>query len=49
LTRRLFETQSELGEFRLDCMYHDAIPDIRRSRRECRGTKTETVLVYRKT
>jgi hypothetical protein len=29
--------------------YHDAIPDIRRTRRDLAGTKTETVLVYRKT
>jgi len=49
LTRRLFATEPDLSEFRLDRTYRDTIPDIRRSRRECRGTKTETVLIYRKT
>lgn len=48
LTRQLFETEAALDVFRLDSTYHDTIPDIRRSRRECRGTKAETVLVYRK-
>ena len=48
LTRRLFETEATLDAFRLDGTYHDTIPDIRRSRRECHGTKAETVLVYRK-
>ncbi len=51
LTQKLFETEAALDVFRLDSLdsiYYDTIPDIRRSRRECRGTKTETVLVYRK-
>jgi hypothetical protein len=48
LTRRLFDTEAGLSEFDLDAVYRDRIPDIRRSRQECRGTKTETVLVYRK-
>lgn len=48
LTRKLFETESALHVFKLDEIYRDTIPDIRRSRRECRGTKTETVLIYRK-
>lgn len=48
LTRTLFDTEAALGDFKLSGEYHDAIPDIRRSRRECRGTKAETVLVYRK-
>jgi len=48
LTRRLFDTEAGLSEFALDAVYRDRIPDIRRSRQECRGTKTETVLVYRK-
>lgn len=48
LTRQLFKTETALNEFRLDDTYSDTIPDIRRSRRECRGTKTETVLIYRK-
>ncbi len=48
LTCKLFETERSLAAFQLDATYRDAIPDIRRSRRECRGTKSETVLVYRK-
>jgi len=48
LTRKLFEAEAALGVFKLDGIYRDTIPDIRRSRRECRGTKAETVLVYRK-
>ena len=48
LTRRLFETKASLDVFKLDGIYRDTIPDIRRSRRECHGTKAETVLVYRK-
>lgn len=46
--RALFETHSGFKRFRLKGVYHDTIPDIRRSRRECRGTKQETVLVYQK-
>lgn len=48
LTRELFETETTLEHFKLEGSYRDTIPDIRRSRRECRGTKAETVLVYRK-
>jgi len=48
LTRKLFETEAALDAFKLDGTYRDTIPDIRRSRRDCRGTKAETVLVYRK-
>jgi len=48
LTRKTFESEEALDGFNLDGTYRDTIPDIRRSRRECRGTKTETVLVYRK-
>ena len=48
LTRQLFETEAALDVFRLDSTYRDTIPDIRRSRQECRGTKVETVMVYRK-
>lgn len=48
LTQQLFETEAALHVFRLDATYRDTIPDIRRSRRECKGTKEETVLVYRK-
>jgi hypothetical protein len=48
LSRKLFETDSALSDFRLIELHRDTIPDIRRSRRECRGTKTETVMVYRR-
>ena len=48
LTQHLFEAEAALKGFCLEDVYRDAIPDIRRSRRECRGTKGETVLVYRK-
>ena len=49
LTRGLFKTETALECFQLDEVYRDTIPDIRRSRRECCGTKAETVLIYRKT
>ena len=48
VTRELFSSVSPLRTFRLDAIYEDAIPDVRRSRRECRGTRKETVLVYEK-
>ena len=48
LTDAVFSKERALGAFKLDRVYCDTIPDIRRSRRECRGTKTETVLVYEK-
>jgi hypothetical protein len=48
LTREVFAGTAALHEFRLTAVYEDTIPDIRRSRRECRGTKRETILVYRK-
>jgi len=48
LTRHLFMTEPGLREFRLEASCHESVPDIRRSRRECRGTKGETILIYRK-
>jgi SAM-dependent methyltransferase len=48
LARSVFDTEAALVAFKLDAVYCDTIPDIRRSRRECRGIKKETVLVYRK-
>jgi hypothetical protein len=48
LVRDLFEEEPLLKNFSLRAWYHDSIPDIRRSRRECRGTKGETILVYKK-
>jgi hypothetical protein len=46
LTDEVFSTTPRLRNFKLTATYEDTIPDIRRSRRECRGTKRETVLVY---
>jgi len=48
ITRELFESDAALAAFRLEKIYKDKIPNIRRSRRECAGTKVETILVYRK-
>jgi hypothetical protein len=48
LTRRLFAYEPALAAFKLVSLYRDRIPDIRRARRECRGTKSEAILVYRK-
>jgi len=48
LAQNLFDTEAVLDSFRLDGIYYDTISDIRRSCRECSGTKLETVLVYRK-
>lgn len=44
----LFTSVPSLRQFRRIEMIRDRIPDIRRSRRDLRGTKTETILVYRK-
>jgi hypothetical protein len=48
IAKRVFSSEEKLDEFRLIAEYRDRIPDIRRSRRECRGSKTETILVYRR-
>jgi hypothetical protein len=48
LLERLFSADQRLSHFRLTQIYDDVIPDIRRSRRECSGTKAETVLIFRK-
>ena len=48
LTQQLFASASCLSDFSLEAVYHDEVPDIRRSRRECRGTKMETVLIYQR-
>ena len=48
VTQQVFTTEKRLKHFALEQMYEDVIPDIRRSRRECRGTKRETVLIFRK-
>jgi hypothetical protein len=48
LTQMLFDCEAALSDFKLNGICYDVIPDIRRSRRECRGTKVETILIYRK-
>lgn len=48
VTREVFAKEKRLRKFELEHMYQDVIPDIRRSRRECRGTKGETILVFTK-
>ena len=48
ITEEVFATDQRLSSFKLEQFYEDLIPDIRRSRRECRGTKRETVLAFRK-
>ncbi len=44
-TRDLFSSHSALREVSI---IEDVIPDIRRARRDCKGTKRECVLIYRK-
>ena len=44
----LFRSEPALGSFHLESTYIDQIPDVRRSRREYRGTRAETVLAFRK-
>lgn len=48
LTQNLFGSHNALQEFVLRGVVTDTIPDIRRSRRQYRGTKTETILAYQK-
>ena len=48
IIKNVFETAEDLAGFRLEHIIRDTIPDIRRSRRDLRGTKRETVLVFRK-
>ncbi len=48
LAQDLFRALPTLASFRLAGLYYDEIPDIRRGRRECRGTKGETILIYKK-
>jgi len=48
IMRKLFERDDAFKQFTLEKRYQDRIPDVRRSRRGCSGTKVETVLIYRK-
>lgn len=47
IAKQIFSRNDELNKFELIAEYRDKIPDVRRSRRECKGTKAETILVYR--
>ena len=47
VTNHIFATEPALCQFKIEALLEDAIPDLRRSRRTCQGTKKETVLVYR--
>jgi Putative RNA methylase family UPF0020 len=48
IVQSIFAREKMLSPFRLVQRTYDRIPDIRRSRRECSGTKSETILVYQK-
>ena len=48
LVKRVFARNQALKRYRLVDESKDTVPDIRRSRRECRGTKEETILFYRR-
>lgn len=47
IARSIFETHDVLRGFTLAGEFRDEIPDVRRSRRDCRGTRTESILIYR--
>jgi len=49
LVVRAFEETPELTRFRLIERVDDVVPDVRRARRDLRGTKNETLLVYKGT
>lgn len=46
VVQNIFEERAP--KLRLENIIQDKIPDIRRSRRDCKGTKTEHVLVFKK-
>jgi len=48
IAQTIFANSKKLRPFYLVSRTQDLIPDIRRSRRECRGTKIETILAYQK-
>jgi len=49
IVNAVFQTERALASFTLTRVIRDTIPDVRRSRRDLRGTKRETVLVFRQT
>jgi hypothetical protein len=48
ITTEIFSTEKRLRVFELTERIRDHVPDIRRSRKTCNGTRTETILVYEK-
>jgi hypothetical protein len=46
IVQTLFRTEPLLSQFVLTRLIKDTIPDVRRSRRDLRGTKLETVLIF---
>jgi Putative RNA methylase family UPF0020 len=48
IVQALFSTDEAFAAFKLARLIRDKIPDLRRSRRDLRGTKRETVLVFEK-
>lgn len=48
VSEKTFAAKNQLMDFVLEQMYQDVIPDILRARRECRCTKRETVLVFKR-
>ena len=48
VTEQIFATLPALREFYIEAIVEDTIPDLRRSRRTCQGTKNETVFIYMK-
>jgi Putative RNA methylase family UPF0020 len=48
IVREIFAGTPELSSFSLVRSVRDMVPDIRRSRRECRGTREETVLFFKR-
>ena len=48
IVQTIFSADDALADFKLTRLIRDTIPDVRRSRRDLRGTKRETVLVFEK-
>lgn len=48
IAQSIIENSIGPGRFKLVGKFYDEIPDIRRSRRDCKGTKVETILIYKK-
>jgi hypothetical protein len=48
IAQQVFADNEPLRCLKLQQSIKDNIPDVRRSRRDCRGTKVETILVYKR-